>query len=74
MFVSRMLASRRDRSIVRSTIHMAHEMDMSVVAEGVETSEHLDVLREFGCDIAQGWAIGYPQPRAEFVELLRSGR
>lgn len=73
-FVSRMLASRRDRSIVRSTIHMAHEMDMSVVAEGVETSEHLDVLREFGCDIAQGWAIGYPQPRDEFVELLRSGR
>lgn len=73
-FVSRMLASRRDRSIVRSTIHMAHEMDMSVVAEGVETSEHLDVLREFGCDIAQGWAIGYPQSRDEFVELLRSGR
>jgi len=72
VFVYRMLESRRDRSIVRSTIHMAHEMDMVVVAEGVEASEHLELLREFGCDIAQGWAIGYPQPRDEFIELLRS--
>ncbi len=71
-FVIRMLDSPRDRSIVRSTIAMAHEMDMRVVGEGAETPAHLQALAELGCDLAQGWAVGYPQPRDEFVEQLRS--
>ena len=72
-FVIRMLDSRRDRSIVRSTIAMAHEMDMKVVGEGAETPAHLRALGDLGCDLAQGWAVGYPQPKSEFMELLRSG-
>ncbi|MDT8409434.1 MAG: EAL domain-containing protein [Wenzhouxiangellaceae bacterium] len=74
LFVSRMLDSPRDFSIVRSTIAMAHEMEMTVVGEGAETQAHLDALAELGCDLAQGWAIGYPQPRDEFIELLRASR
>ena len=72
-FVIRMLDSRRDMSIVRSTIAMAHEMDMRVVGEGAETPAHLQALCDLGCDLAQGWAVGYPQPKDEFIELLRSG-
>ena len=71
-FVTRMLESPRDMSIVRSTIAMAHEMDMKVVGEGAETRAHLDALTDLGCDLAQGWAAGYPQPRDAFLELLRN--
>ena len=71
-FVIRMLDSPRDMSIVRSTIAMAHEMDMKVVGEGAETRAHLDALAELGCDLAQGWAVGYPQPRNSFLELMRN--
>ena len=71
-FVTRMLESPRDMSIVRSTIAMAHEMDMKVVGEGAETRAHLDVLAELGCDLAQGWAVGYPQPRDSFLEAIRN--
>jgi len=70
-FVTRMLDSPRDMSIVRSTIAMAHEMGMRVVGEGAETRAHLDALAELGCDLAQGWAVGYPQGRDAFVALLR---
>lgn len=72
-FVIRMLDSPRDMSIVRSTIAMAHEMDMRVVGEGAETQAHLDALADLGCDLAQGWAVGYPQSRDSFMELLRKG-
>ena len=72
-FVSRMLESARDMSIVRSTIAMAHEMDMMVLGEGAETRAHIDTLADLGCDLAQGWAVGYPQSRDEFLERLRSG-
>ena len=71
-FVSRMLESRRDMSIVRSTIAMAHEMDMTVLGEGAETQAHIDALADLGCDLAQGWAAGYPQSRDEFLERVRS--
>lgn len=72
-FVIRMLDSRRDMSIVRSTIALAHEMDMKVVGEGAETPAHLQALGDLGCDLAQGWAVGYPQPQNQFIELLRAG-
>jgi len=69
-FIIRMLESSRDMSIVRSTIAMAHEMDMRVVGEGAETQAHLDALADLGCDLAQGWAVGYPQHRDSFIGML----
>jgi len=71
-FVFRILESPRDKSIVRSTIEMAHEMDMTVIGEGAETQAHIDALADLGCDLAQGWAVGYPQSREDFLEQLRS--
>jgi EAL domain-containing protein (putative c-di-GMP-specific phosphodiesterase class I) len=40
------------------------------VAEGVELTEQLSVLQSMGCDIAQGYAIGYPMPEQEFLRWL----
>ena len=49
-----------DQAMVRSTILLAHELGMRVVAEGVETQAALDMLATFGCDLAQGWHIERP--------------
>jgi EAL domain-containing protein (putative c-di-GMP-specific phosphodiesterase class I) len=49
---------------------MAHSLDKQVVAEGVETLEQLDFLRERGCDVAQGYFLARPLPAAAMTELL----
>ena len=59
-FVSTIETNRDDAALVRSTIQLAHELGLKVVAEGVETESCLNVLRQFGCDYAQGWLIGRP--------------
>jgi EAL domain-containing protein (putative c-di-GMP-specific phosphodiesterase class I) len=61
-FVSEMLIGRNDEIIVRSTIDLAHNLGMVVVAEGVETSELEERLRTMGCDLAQGFGICKPLP------------
>jgi EAL domain-containing protein (putative c-di-GMP-specific phosphodiesterase class I) len=50
-----------DLSIVRAVLSMAQEMDIEVVAEGVETAEQADLLRELGCPLAQGFLFGRPE-------------
>ncbi len=59
-FIAAMEAGARDRILVRSTIVMAHELGLAVVAEGVENETCLDLLREMGCDQAQGYGISRP--------------
>jgi len=59
-FIMNMSDSPDDANIVRSTIQLGHSLDLRVVAEGVETPEHLQTLREFGCDVAQGYLLSRP--------------
>ncbi|NNM76541.1 EAL domain-containing protein [Sphingomonas sp. ID1715] len=59
-----------DAVLVRSTVQMAHELGLKVVAEGVETEECLAFLREIGCDLAQGYLISRPIPAEPFQALL----
>jgi EAL domain-containing protein (putative c-di-GMP-specific phosphodiesterase class I) len=53
---------------------MAHQLDLRVVAEGVETLEELGVLRDLGCDEIQGYLFSPPIPAVEFEALVRSGK
>jgi diguanylate cyclase (GGDEF)-like protein len=69
-FVLDLLSNRDDEIIVRSTIELGHNMNLKVVAEGVETAEVLARLGEFGCDIAQGYLLSKPLPPAAFAEWL----
>ena len=57
-------------TLVSTIIHMAHALDKQVIAEGVETMEQLDFLRERGCDIAQGYVLSHPSTVAEVSEVL----
>jgi len=51
-----------DEAIVRATISMAHNLNREVVAEGVETEEHLEFLKAEGCDVVQGYLFCHPLP------------
>ncbi|MCP9797801.1 MULTISPECIES: EAL domain-containing protein [unclassified Cyanobium] len=61
-FVARMLVDPADRAIVKAVVDLAHAFGRTCVAEGVETAEHLQVLRAMGCELAQGFAIARPMP------------
>ncbi|MFX7804623.1 EAL domain-containing protein, partial [Acinetobacter baumannii] len=65
-FVSKIVSSERDRTIVTSTIHLAHALQQIVVAEGIEDAATFALLRDLGCDHAQGYYLGRPQPYAVF--------
>jgi len=61
-FVMSMTQDDDSRAIVKTCILLGHELNMEVVAEGVETQGILDTLKELGCDIAQGYHIARPVP------------
>ena len=66
-FVMSMEKDADDAKIVRSTIDLAHNLGLTVVAEGVEDAKSWQMLRELDCDEAQGYHMGRPMPATEFV-------
>jgi EAL domain-containing protein (putative c-di-GMP-specific phosphodiesterase class I) len=66
-FVLTMAKDLDDARIVRSTIDLAHGLGLSVVAEGVESAQVWELLRELACDEAQGFHMGKPMPASEFM-------
>lgn len=71
-FVRELGHNSEDGAIVRAIITMAHELGMDVVAEGVETQEHLDYLRAEQCDFVQGYFLSRPVPADEMEALLKA--
>jgi len=57
----------RTARLVESIVRMAHHMDMATVAEGVEDQATQDLLTSMGCDYAQGYHLGHPEPAGDFV-------
>jgi diguanylate cyclase (GGDEF)-like protein len=66
-FVMSMEKDLDDAKIVRSTIDLAHNLGLTVVAEGVENVKAWDMLRELQCDEAQGFHMGKPMPAIDFI-------
>lgn len=58
--------------VLRHCIQLAHDLDLKVVAEGVETKEQLDKLSKLGCDVVQGYYFSRPLPEDEFVDYLKA--
>ena len=63
------LNDQKNVEIVRATIAMAHALNLSVLAEGVENKKHFEILKDLGCDIIQGYLFSRPLP-AEEIEIL----
>jgi len=72
-FVRDLTTDEDDASIVTAVIGMGKNLHMRVVAEGVETSEQLAMLREFGCPQGQGYYFSRPVPALEFGHLVKHG-
>ncbi len=73
-FVSHMAESSMDRKIVQSVIDLAHNLEIKVVAEGVEDKTSLDLLESMGCDLAQGYYIAKPMPLSKLPGWLEGSR
>jgi diguanylate cyclase (GGDEF)-like protein len=73
-FVMDMAIDASDMAIVRSTIDLAHNLGLRVVAEGVESRQAWDRLTELGCDYAQGFYVSRPLPAEELGRLLAARR
>jgi len=68
-FVGLMDVSPNDAAVVRSVIELGKDLGIEVVAEGVETEANLQILRQLGCSVAQGYHIGVPSPPVEFLTM-----
>jgi EAL domain-containing protein (putative c-di-GMP-specific phosphodiesterase class I) len=76
-FVRNLMTESGDRAIVRSIIGLGRSLGLQVVAEGVETAEQMQMLREFGCDLLQGFLYARPLDADAvpgFLTALAAGR
>jgi diguanylate cyclase (GGDEF)-like protein/PAS domain S-box-containing protein len=71
-FIKNIEKSKKDYALVKTIILLAKELNLKTIAEGVETEGQLKILRELGCDVAQGFLIAKPMPLDEAVEFLKN--
>jgi diguanylate cyclase len=69
-FIAPILVDSRAAAVVRAVVELAHELGMTTVAEGVENAATATILREYGCDVAQGFHYSTPLAAADLRELL----
>ncbi|XQW86375.1 EAL domain-containing protein [Thalassotalea piscium] len=68
-FINGITLNKSDRDLVNATIAMSHSLGLTVVAEGVETNEQLEILEELGCDFVQGYYFSKPLPAHELLKF-----
>jgi diguanylate cyclase (GGDEF)-like protein len=73
-FVGRMTQSPMDMAIVRTILDLGSNLDLCVVAEGIESTETREMLEQLGCTLAQGYEFGSPMSAARLGAFLRSLR
>jgi EAL domain-containing protein (putative c-di-GMP-specific phosphodiesterase class I) len=73
-FVSKIGHADQDSPLVKAIIGIGHDLGLSVVAEGVETTEQADFLTQRGCDVLQGFYFFLPMPEHQFLKALDAER
>jgi len=73
LFISELAADDTSRVIVKGIINIAHELGISVVAEGVEDHYQTEILCSYGCEYVQGFGILKPVPEQELAGMLQNG-
>lgn len=69
-FVQEVVTSYRAAKIMEHIVQLAHDIEMDVVIEGVETKEQVEFLQDIGCDAIQGYYFSRPLPRDEYIERI----
>ena len=72
-FVKDIASDASDAAIIRATIALAHSLELTTVAEGVEDDAQLEYLRDLGCDLIQGYYFSRPLPAAELGTIIAAG-
>lgn len=72
-FLSSVPENTKESIIITSVIEMAKKLNITTVAEGVETKIQSDLLRKIGCDIAQGFYYAKPMQEKDFLKVLENG-
>jgi sensor c-di-GMP phosphodiesterase-like protein len=73
-FIATMGSDDSSHSIVKAVIALAHTLNLSVIAEGVETQEQVDLLCAAGCNSAQGYFFAKPLPANQVINYLNAKR
>jgi EAL domain-containing protein (putative c-di-GMP-specific phosphodiesterase class I) len=71
-FTSNLAPGNETQALCEAIIMMAHKVGLKVIAEGVETEQQRDLLKEMGCDYAQGYLYSRPIPAHEFQQMLEA--
>lgn len=69
-FIDKMQKDPKSKSIVKSMLQMAKDLNLSVIAEGVESKTEWDILKRFGCNFIQGYYFSKPLPMADIFYML----
>jgi len=69
-FVMGIMDSDNDATIVKATINLAHNLGLQVTAEGVESKEIMAKLKDYGCDVAQGYYLSKPLSVTDFTQWM----
>jgi len=72
-FIAPILVDPRAAAVVRAVVNLAHELGLTTVAEGVENAETAARLREYGCDVGQGYFFSAPLSAEAVADLLGQG-
>ena len=71
-FMENMMVSGKGRLILEQVVSMANKLELGLLAEGVETREQVELLRNIGCDQVQGYYYAKPMLAEDFFKLLKS--
>jgi diguanylate cyclase (GGDEF)-like protein len=73
-FIKTLASDSNNQKIVRAILHLANSLGIATVAEGVEDQQAVALLREWGCDYGQGYALHRPAPSEEFLRFVEERR
>ena len=73
-FMENMMVSDKGRLILEHIITMAEQLKLGLIAEGVETGDQVELLKQMGCDQVQGYYYAKPMPKEDFYQLLLENR
>ena len=71
-FISKLLSSPQDVAITEAIVNLGRNLNLNAVAEGVETSEQAEILRQMNCSSVQGYFFSHPLPALEFQQWLEA--